>query len=150
VSLSEAIELHAGGSPGLNACQQAVSVLALVALIWSRAELMWIMMSLLALGAAHRASDRVTRRKADHFRLVLHENGNATMHSVHGTAPARLCAGGWVTRWCSVVSLEELLSGRRLHCLICRSRNSSDDYRRLLVILRMDAAHTPHRGVTWL
>jgi hypothetical protein len=150
VTRCDTIELHAGSSLGLRACYQGVYVLALVALLWSRAELIWIMMALVALGVAHRASGRITRRTAGHIRLVLHENGNAIMHSVHGTVPARLCADGWVTRWCSVVSLEELLSGRRLRCLICRSRNSPDDYRRLLVTLRMDAAHASDRAVTWL
>ena len=62
---------------------------------------------------------------------------------------ARRSVGCWVSRWCSLVTLEELLSGRRLRCLICRARNSRDDYRRLLVKLRMDAALGPDRADTW-
>lgn len=150
VTRCDAIELHAGSSPGLRACHQVVCLLAMVAILWSRAEPMWIVMMLLALGAAYRATGRITRSITDHGRLVLHADGNAVVYSVNGTVPTRTCAGGWVTRWFSVVSLKELLSGRAVRVLICRSSNSPDDYRRLLVILRMHTAHASDRAITWL
>jgi hypothetical protein len=150
VTLSDTIQLHAGSSPGLRACQQAVSALAVTALLWSRTEPMWIMIALCAFGVAHGAMRRISRRSPEIVRLVLRADGNAIVHSANGAVPARLCAGGWVSRWCSLVSLEELLSGRRVQCLVCRSRNGPDDYRRLLVYLRMDAAQTLDRAGSWL
>ena len=108
----DSIELYAGSSQGLLACQQAASVLALVAILSAPAEPLWMITTLLALGAV----------------------------------PARLCGEGWISRWCCVMMLEELLSGRRFPCLIFRSRNSPDDYRRLLVSLRMGQANTRTAG----
>lgn len=139
----DAIELRAGSSPGYRAGYQAVSGFALFAILSSPADPMWVMPALCALGAARLASDRMMGRSNAHRRLVLRADGNATLYSANGIVLARRSVGSWVSRWCSVVTLEELLSGRRLRCLICRSRNSRDDYRRLLVNLRMDAALAP-------
>ena len=139
----DSIELYAGSSQGLLACQQAASVLALVAILSAPAEPLWMITTLLALGAVHCTCNRITR---DHARLTLHANGQAVMHLVDGAVPARLCGEGWISRWCCVMMLEELLSGRRFPCLIFRSRNSPDDYRRLLVSLRMGQANTRTAG----
>jgi hypothetical protein len=146
----DTIELHAGSSKGFRAGYQAVGVLALVAILSSSAEPMWVMMALCALGTVHLASNRMLRRSSEQKRLVLRADGRAIVYSMDGIVLARRCVGGWVSRWCSVVTLEELLSGRRLRCLICRSRNSRDDYRRLLVNLRMETALAADRTDTWL
>jgi hypothetical protein len=146
----DAIELRSGSSAGLRAGHRALSVLALAAILSSAADPMWIMMAVCALGAACLASNRMTRSSRGQERLLLRADGTATVHSANGAVMARLSAGAWVSRWCSVMTLEELLSGRRCRYLICRSRNSQDDYRRLLVNLRMDSAHAPDGAVTRL
>jgi hypothetical protein len=56
----------------------------------------------------------------------------------------------WCSRFFCVLTLREVLSGRRLRLLICPTLNSQDDYRRLQVLLRVAASGQPNDGVRWL
>jgi hypothetical protein len=60
-------------------------------------------------------------------RLRLYRNGTAALGDQTGTWGAR----SWSCRWYAVLRLD--LSRRARHVLISTSRNSADEYRRLLV-----------------
>jgi hypothetical protein len=142
--------LRVGSSRGLRVCHGLVGLVALALILSSGTGLMWMLVSLGALAAVHGGVAGALRGPAATTRLILRADGSAVLRRDGDWVDAERSPGGWVSRWCCVVTVSELLSERRVHCLVCSSLNTSDAYRRLLVTLRLARAHAADRGVTWL
>jgi len=149
VTVPEAIELHVGAAPWLRISQSAVSLLGLFSIVSSRTAPLSMLLGLAALLAVHRAALHTMRQNGAAARLTLHANGSAILHSVNGLIQAHRCDESWASRWLCVVTLKELVNGRKVRCLVCRSQNRADDYRRLLVRLRFDGAQPGDHADQW-
>lgn len=141
----DVIDLEVGSSPWLQASPWMVGTLGLAAMLTSAAAVAWKLLLLCGLGVTCAACVRGGRRKNAVTGLRLHADGGAILFTETGTMAGTLADSGWCSRWCCVVAFVDAISGRSHRCLLCRSRNSADAYRRLLVRLRMggvtDTAH---------
>jgi hypothetical protein len=146
----DAIVLRVGSGRWLRVCHGLVGLVALALILSSGSGLVWMLLSLGVLAAVHGGVVGTMRGPAATAELILHADGSAVLRRDGVWVGVQRCSAGWVSRWCCVVTVHELLSERRVHCLVCRSLNTSDAYRRLLVTLRLARAHAADRGVTWL
>lgn len=141
----DVIDLQAGSSRWLQALPWLVGALGASVMLTSAVGIGWKMFLLCGLGPACAACVRAGRRQRAFTGLRLHADGRAVLFTGTGAVPGALAEGGWCSRWFCVVTFVDTLGGRRFRCLLCRSRNSADGYRRLLLRLRMgsfaDAAH---------
>ena len=147
---ADALVLTVGSSRGLRVCHGLVGLVALALILSSGTGLMWMLVSLGALAAVHGGVVGTMRGPAATTELILHADGSAVLGRDGVLVDVQRCPAGWVSRWCCIVTVRELLSERRVQCLVCRSRNTPDAYRRLLVTLRLVRDHSTDRGVIWL
>ena len=150
MSFRAGIELNTGPSSGLRFARQALGLLGLYALATSTAEPRWVAVTICALVAAYLVSGRYPPDSRTCERLVLRGDGSAIMRTPQGVVHAQQHGGGWSSRLCSVVVLRDVLSGRRVRCLVCSSENLPDDYRRLLVRMRIAGSQAWDRQERWL
>jgi hypothetical protein len=133
----DSIELRTGCRNLMVLAQCLMALLSLAAILV--APMGWagkaLMLSLLACGwgrglwaASH--SDAEGRLRVFGDGLALWQAGDTEIQ-------AELQGWGWISRWLSVVALHEVVSGRVRYCLVCARRNHDDDYRRLLVRMRL-------------
>ena len=134
----ETIELQIGGSHWLHFTQFVMFLLGATAILLSRSDPLWISGSLLLLCLVYMATARRMKQMDAIGVIRLHAEGDGvSLLATNGTIPLRRRGSDWATRWCCLLRLEEVVSGRRVDCLVCRSRNNADPYRELLVRLRM-------------
>jgi len=149
MTTTDLIELHLGTGRWVRVCQGLVSLLGLVAIVSSPVPLGWVGAALGALFLVHVLTARKMGKAAGSGRLVLRGDNSATLFAGGKSACARYRGRGWASRWLCVLPLETLESGRPLNCVVCRSQNSQDSYRRLLVRLRSDGAPDRDRDLGW-
>ena len=137
MSRSEAIPLRSGCSRWLRVAHAVASLLGVAAILLSHCRPQWTAFLLAALGLVHLVTTLRLRQATADGVVMLQGDDSATMLAPGGGVPLRRRGGDWASRWCCVLRLEEVISGRRIDCLICRSLNSPDPYRQLLVRLRM-------------
>lgn len=136
------IELRIGVGMDLRVGQLVLFVAACVALIGSGAHPIWISAALITLFGVHVGTLWWARRPEANGVLRLHENGSATFDTKAGRLHAEQSSGGWISHWLCVVPLVEVGSGQVVRCVVCRSLNQPDSYRRLLVWLRLGGVPT--------
>lgn len=76
-------------------------------------------------------------RRSKRNRLLLRLDGSLRLFCSGGEVEGLLDGGAWVSRWISVLHWTDLEDGSRRHSLVCAAANRADDYRRLMVWLRM-------------
>lgn len=136
------IELRIGAGTDLKVGQVALVVAAGFALIRSGAHPVWISAALITLIGVHLGTLWWAWRHAANGILRLHENGSATFDTAAGRLHAEQSSGGWTSHWVCVVPVVEVGSGQVVRCVVCRSLNQPDSYRRLLVWLRLGGVPT--------
>jgi hypothetical protein len=148
-SAGPVLELHAGCARWLRCSHVCVSLLGLAGILGSGARPAWTAAAVVALVLVHFATARRMNGHDLSGRLRLFADGSGAF-VIGGSVVAVLQhGGGWLSRWFCVVPLERLSDGRRIDAVVCRSLNAPDDYRRLLVRLRMHEAHAPGHELTW-
>jgi hypothetical protein len=150
VSFSTGIELKTGPSRGLRLAELLLGVLALCALLTSPADPQWVALASLVLVVTFFALGRFPRKADGAGSLVLFTDGSAAIRTGRGIVHGRRCHGSWSSRLCSVLVLQVLPGERRMRFLVCRARNGADDYRRLLVYLRVADPEGNDRVERWL
>jgi len=137
VSRPEGIALRVGSARWLTIGQYLVGLLGFVAIACSGATIAWSIAAGCIWAATQAAVRRAMRKARNISALMLRNDGSALVTSSTGTVEARPCAGSWVSRWFSVLTLERLTDGRHMRLLVCRSANDADAYRYLLTRLRL-------------
>jgi hypothetical protein len=137
VASESGMTLRIGPARWMTAWQLAISALSIGGVLMSRAGAGWIALFLGSLLAANMVGFIRMRCGGKVSRLHLHGDGHAIVCMGKNAEHAWQLEGGWASRWCCVVPLRVIGTGRRLHCLVCRSCNAPDAYRRLLVSLRL-------------
>ena len=136
------IELRVGVGMDLKLAQIALGVAGCVALIGSGAELVWTAAALIALAVVQVGTLWWAQRPEANGILRLHQNGSATFDTTAGRLQAEQSGRGWISHRVCVVPVVEVGSGQVVRCVVCRSQNQPDTYRRLLVWLRLGSVPT--------
>ena len=144
----DVIDLEVGGGSWLKAFQWALAGLGFTVLLTSAATAAWKAVLLGSLGLACAALVRTRPHNNRVTRLRLFANGNAILYTATGSFTATLTGSGWCSRWCCVLPFHDTPGGRPAHFLLCRSRNTADSYRRLLVHLRLAGPGQDMPGVS--
>ncbi len=143
----DVIDLEVGGGSWLQAAPWVVAILGFAVLLSSAASaaLKVALLGSLGLACAACARRRPHQDAVTHLRLAA--DGSAVLYTATGALTATLCDSGWCSRWCCVAPFVDTLGGRHVRCLVCRSRNPADSYRRLLVHLRLTGAGEDPSGL---
>ena len=82
--------------------------------------------------------------------LYLYQDGSANLFTADGRKTrAVLKSNGWATRWICVLALYQENNNRHHYCVVPSGDNPPDQYRRLLITLRMSAADETIRKAAW-
>jgi hypothetical protein len=141
------IDLRVGCARWLRRGHAGVSLLGLAGILGSGARPAWTAAAVVALALVHFATARSMRGPGSHGRLRLFADGTAIFVTGGREVNALQRDGGWSSRWFSAVPLGRLDDGRRMTAIVCRSLNAPDDYRRLLIRLRLREQLAPSRGL---
>lgn len=144
-----AIELYVGYARWLRWGHAGVSLLGLAGILGSGARPAWMAAAVAALALVHLAYARRMSGPGSHGRLRLFADGTVVFGDSGKAVSARQRRGGWMSRWVCAIPLERLTDGRRRTVIVCRSLNPPDDYRRLLVRLRLQDPPAPFSGLGW-
>ena len=147
---TDGVELRQVPARWMRLSHLAASLLAATAVLISPAGLAAKLLMLGALPVVHFTTARRARRAAEYApRIRLFEDGGASILTRSGAIPASLRGGAWSSRWFSVIRLTRLDGQGRLDCIICRSANSDDAYRRLRVMLRLGSGQDAAAPWRW-
>jgi len=150
VTRPDGIELRQGCGRWMRASHATTSLLAATVILASAAPAMLAVGLLAALLMLHVTTARRLRRAAAAVPGIrLFDDGTAALLTPAGAVPALLGGCAWASRWISVVPIQPLDGRRRVFCIVCRSGNPADAYRRLLVMLRMRDGQDPTSRWGW-
>lgn len=133
----ERLELRFGAARWVFTFQRWLVVMAAACLLFSSSQWPWTAASLFALLMVHLAGLSYLSRVQAPGRLVLHADGGFLLETGAETQEGTLGTAAWISRWLCVVRFKGLETGVGRPCLVCASENRPDDYRRLLVRLRL-------------
>lgn len=134
------VVVRSGGARWLEMTQGLVAFIAGLAILFTQSS--WILKAfvLIALAATYLAGALKMRkdRSSGELRLftdgtAIHDRGSQRCVAVQGS-PA------WVSRWFCMIPLVKHSGTDIIYCMICASNNHPDNYRRLLIWLRMHHA----------
>ncbi len=104
----------------------------------------WKLGTLAALFFVHGFLLRHNARRHAPSSLLMRVDG-ALLQESAGIGLDGLVDGAWVSRWLCVIHWTATGDSRRQHSLVCASNNRPEDFRRLLVLLRLGSR--PSRDV---
>lgn len=130
------LELVCGAPPWLAGLQWLLLLFAALGLLFSPSTWPWIVFAISVLLAVHLAGLTYLRRVQPPGILQLHTDGGFRLQSGAQKFDGELLRSAWVSRYLCVVRWKPLSEPSR-PCLVCASENHQDDYRRLLVHLRL-------------
>ena len=150
VTASDPIELYAGCSRRLRLCELGVSALAAGGILLAGAAPVSTAAWLCLLVAVRWGISRSNVHGLNCGKLMLRMDGSASLGRDSGPLRLQSKAAHWCSRVFCVLTLQEVLSGRRICLIICPTLNAQDDYRRLRIFLRVAAAGRPDDTLRWL
>jgi hypothetical protein len=144
------LQLRFGESRRLAAAHYLVTFLALCAILSAPAQLSWKLILTALLLVMHFSGRISANRPAQNGDLHLFHDGAVYLKTADGQeAQAFTGKHGWASRWLSVLPLIEEGNGRRRYCVVCASKNTDDEYRRLLVWMRMNGQGSDTGRLVW-
>jgi hypothetical protein len=140
VDQRKAVELRVGESGSLRSARIVLCLLALLQLLAADTPTTWKLISITALLLCFVLISWKIRKLA-HFRLLrLQDDGMVTLVRQDGKEiPGVLEGGPWVSAWVSVLPVASFDRWPRHQLLVCRSKNRPDDYRHMMMFLRLGA-----------
>jgi hypothetical protein len=150
VAPADFVEVRFGHSYWLKVAQTLVASLGLLAILVTPANWKWkisgTLLLVLAACLVHARSEHKSRSGAIRLfadgRALLWMDSRPEINAAQGRH-------GWVSRWFSILTLQEAGNGRKHFCVICASENHPDEYRRLLKFLRMHTPPTEVQRMIW-
>lgn len=134
--MPDRVQLRSGVCLWLSQLQRLVAFVATLLLLTLSTPWHWKLGTLLALSVVFASVVRHNARHHPHGRLMmrmdgtlLQERGDVEMHG--------MVEGAWVSRWLCVIHWATAEDNRQRHSLVCASNNRPEDFRRMLVLLRL-------------
>jgi hypothetical protein len=143
--VADRLVLRAGPARWLRAGHGLIGLLGLLSVLGAGASPVWTVGAVAALVVVHGIGVRQMNSPRARGRLHLAEDGSALLFTARSVHEARQRRGGWCSGLLCILRLEDVDSGRRFHCVLCRSLNAPDAYRRLLQRMRLQASADPAR-----
>lgn len=136
-TMPDRIELLEGPARWLESLRVLLSLVACFFILTASTPWLWKSGAIAALllfsgSAFHRSARRNVRKM-----LLLRLDGSLRLDRGGKVVEGRLGGGAWVSRWVCVFHWTDLESGSRNHSLVCAVDNRPEDYRRLMVWLRL-------------
>ena len=130
------LELVCGAPHWFPGLQWMLVLFAALCLLFAPSPWPWIAISISLLLAVHLAGLAYLRRAQAPGTIHLHLDGSFRLQSDAPALAGHQLPSAWITRYLCVVRWKPL-SARSRPCLVCASENHPDNYRRLLVYLRL-------------
>lgn len=150
MTASDVIELYAGCSLRLRLGELGMCLLAAGGILLAGSTAVSTAGWLCLLGGVYWGISRISVRSQISGKLMLRTDGSASLIRDHRSVRLQRGAAHWCSRIFCVLTLQEVLSGRRLRLLICPTLNSPYDYRRLQILLRVAAVGRANDTLRWL
>jgi len=132
-----AIKIRTGASSWLKRLHFIVLALAVGGILAANSNWVFRLAALTAIVFVTGLSLRDMSRTKRYRVLHIHTNGLVSLLDENDEeTPGVLEPGAWVSRYLSLVKIGRLDVWRPAYLIICASRNSAEEYRRLLKILR--------------
>jgi hypothetical protein len=142
--------LRFGPGNWLRAVHFFVSALGVVAILLTPSGLDWQLGALSSLVLVSYLVHAVGMSQRQSGWIELLQDGSAQVRAQDGQKHALfLSENAWVIRWLCVVTLFEPDSRKRYHYVVCATENSLDEYRRLLMFLKMRSSTTHLEKARW-
>lgn len=136
----DTIELETGYAVWMRGAHAVLGLLAMTAILASGTSPPLAAAAVAGLTASFATAAWRMHRSADTGRLHLC-GGRALLNTADGKrCQATLRPDAWASRWFCLLRLRSVPDGRPLRRVVCRCHNHPDDYRRLLVRLRLGTA----------
>ena len=133
------IELVCGKAAWLAHLETVGAIVSAVLLLFSPAPLPFRLSAIAALSVFMLAERRFSAPRQAFGTLHLRLDGTVRHRGADTTTEGMLTGSGWFSRHLCVVGWRPLDGGWRRHSLVCASSNRTNDYRRLLVWMRLGA-----------
>ena len=117
--------------------QQLLVAIAAANLLFLSTTVSWTAFSLLALVAVNIGGLRYMARRQNTGTLLVREDGTMRIRQGADEHSGTLLPSAWVSRWLCVLQWKPMDTHSARACLVCSWANPFDDYRRLLVRLRL-------------
>lgn len=146
----DTLALNFGLSQRFRFAQVMVAITGLMGVLWCPASVFWKFSAIFLLMLSAWRIDRLTAHPDRSGMIRLCIDGTARLRTASGyNARVLLKANNWTSRWLCVLALYEVDHNRHHYCVICASDNFNDQYRRLLVLLRMGSPDAGLQKATW-
>jgi hypothetical protein len=145
--MPDRIELRGGACGWLAQLQWVVATVAAILLLTLSTPWHWKLATWAALSFVYGFLLRHNTQRHPPSRLLMRLDGTLLLLNA-GVELDGVVEGAWVSRWLCVIHWTATGDNRRQHSLVCASDNTPDDFRRLLVLLRLGTR--PSRGaLSW-
>ena len=134
--MPDRIELRSGACFWLARLQRLITFAAAILLLALTTPWPWKLGALAALSVAHALAVRHNRRHHSSSALQLQVDGTLRQKQP-GIELDGIVESAWVSRWLCVIHWTATGERFQRHNLICASNNRPEDFRRLLVLLRL-------------
>lgn len=135
--MPDRIELVTGSGAWLERAHRAFLAMAALSLALTHTPLAWKLAALAALLVISLVERQAWRQMRSRTRRILKRVGEDIVSPTEQAYWQLRQGRVWISRWFCVFRLEDRDTGKGILCLVCASENHPDDYRRLLVWLRM-------------
>jgi hypothetical protein len=146
MSVPDCVQVRAGPAPWLVGMHLLLPALGILAMLSSNIDLHWVLAWCGLIPMVSAAGVLRLSRHSPIGRLRLFPDGTASLIGADGAVRAVQDHGSWVTRWLCVIPLVRPDSGQTLRCVVCRSLNRADNWRRLMAWLRLRSTGHGHPG----
>lgn len=130
------VELRSGSGPWLDHLQLLITIAAAISLLLLATPWPWKFSALAALSGAYGLAVRHNKRRHSPCTLLLQMDGTLRQKQP-GIELDGVIEGAWVSRWLCVIHWTATGDRSQRHSLVCVSNNRPEDFRRLLVLLRL-------------
>ena len=138
--MPDRIELVAGAAPWLERARVATLLLAVISLGLAGTAWAWKLVSLGLLAGIHLAGLSRWRVHAKRSPIVLKREAGDIVSETGNSYRVLQEGYSWLSRWFCVFRLADQDTAQCTTYLVCASENHADDYRRMLVWLRLHPA----------
>ena len=139
------IDLICSEAGWLKVAKYTLILIVAVSLLTANTTLPWKFISLAGLVAASFILHLSLRCKPLPRRIRLFSEGHVTLVTAEGERiAAMMTSHAWSSPWLCILPVIRANDGLTLRLPICRSRNHSEDYRKLLRVLRL-GSDTQHQ-----
>jgi hypothetical protein len=150
VARADYLELEFGSAQWMRRAYRVLLLLCILAISISPAPWSWKLSAWALLAIVWLLSSLVTGLSANRGKVRLYRDNSAMLSTaIERRVFASLAERHWVSPWFCSIGVHLARGGARRFLLVCRAGNDEDEYRRLLVFLRMRPNSSEAERMIW-